>query len=213
MLGPDPSAPAKDPMGGSGPEGFGEPQGGAPVDGPGSGSPRMQTGPGPEAGRLEGRVALITGGGSGIGAATARVFAREGARVVVTGRRPEPIEAVAAATGGLAVCGDVRDDQHVTAAVGAAVGRFGGLDVVVANAGVGGGGELGSVSNQQWEQVLAVDLTGVMKVGRAAIPALLERGGGSIVDVASVSGLVADGGGHIVDAGMLAFAGDADLDW
>jgi meso-butanediol dehydrogenase/(S,S)-butanediol dehydrogenase/diacetyl reductase len=143
------------------------------------------------AGRLAGKVALITGGGTGIGAATARAFAREGARVVVTGRRAGPIQAVAAETSGVAVQGDVRDDRHVADAVAAAVRGFGGLDVVVANAGITAGGDLVSVSNRQWEELLGVNLTGIMKVGRAAVPALLDRGGGSIVNVASVAGLVA----------------------
>ena len=141
--------------------------------------------------RLAGAHAVVTGGGTGIGAATARAFARQGAKVVVTGRRAGPIEGVAAETGGVAVRGDVRDDRHAAEAVATAVRRFGGLDVVVANAGVTGGGNLASVSNQQWDQVLAVNLTGIMKVARAAIPALLDRGGGSIVNVASVAGLVA----------------------
>ena len=142
-------------------------------------------------GRLEGKVALVTGGGTGIGAATARAFAREGAKVVVTGRRAEPIQAVAAEISGLAVRGDVRDDQHVAEAVATAVRRFGGLDVAVANAGVTAGGDLAMVSNEQWEEVLGVNLTGIMKVGRAAVPALLDRGGGSIVNVASVAALAA----------------------
>ena len=79
--------------------------------------------------RLDGKVALISGGGTGIGAAAARLFAREGASVVVTGRRPEPIEAVAAEVKGLAVAGDTTDPSHATEAVAAAVATFGGLDV------------------------------------------------------------------------------------
>jgi meso-butanediol dehydrogenase / (S,S)-butanediol dehydrogenase / diacetyl reductase len=145
----------------------------------------------PGAARLEGKVALISGGGTGIGAATARRFAREGARVVVTGRRAQPIEAVAAETGGLAVRGDVRDQRHLAEAVDAAVERFGGLDVVVANAGVAGGGDLASVADRQWGELLEVNLTGVMRLCRVAIPALLERGGGSIVTVSSVAALAA----------------------
>jgi NAD(P)-dependent dehydrogenase (short-subunit alcohol dehydrogenase family) len=88
--------------------------------------------------RLENKVALITGGGSGIGAATARLFAREGAKVVVTGRRPEPIETVASEIGGVSVAGDTSDPAHAKEAVAAAVSAFGGLDVVVAAAGRGG---------------------------------------------------------------------------
>ncbi|HET7236425.1 MAG TPA: SDR family oxidoreductase, partial [Actinomycetota bacterium] len=141
--------------------------------------------------RLEGRVAIVSGGGTGIGAATARRFAAEGARVVVTGRRPEPLEAVAAEIGGLAFPGDAADPDHAPAVVTAAVGRFGGLDIVVANAGVGFGGSAGEVDDEHWLRTLDVNLTGPLRLVRAALPALLERGGGSIVLVSSISGLVA----------------------
>ena len=86
--------------------------------------------------RLAGKVALISGGGTGIGAATARRFAAEGAQVVVTGRRPEPIAAVADETGGRAVAGDTSDPAHAIEAVATAVDAFGGLDIVVASAGI-----------------------------------------------------------------------------
>ena len=140
--------------------------------------------------RLDGKVALISGGGTGIGAATARLFAREGASVVVTGRRPEPIEAVAAEVKGLAVAGDTTDPLHATEAVAAAVATFGGLDVLVANAGIGFGGSVGDVTDDHWQRTLDVNLTGPMVLTRAAVPAMLERGGGSVVLVASVNGLV-----------------------
>ena len=140
--------------------------------------------------RLEGKVAVITGGGTGIGAATARRFAEEGAKVVVTGRRPEPIDGVARETGGLAVAGDVADEDHARGAIAAAVERFGGLDVLVANAGLGFGGAAGDVDDERWTRTLDVNLTGAFRFVRAAIPAMLERGGGSIVLVSSVSGLV-----------------------
>lgn len=141
--------------------------------------------------RLEGKVAIISGGGTGIGAATARRFAAEGAKVVVTGRRQEPLEVVAAETGGLAVPGDAADPEHAPEAVAAAVERFGGLDIVVANAGVGLGGAAGEVDDERWLRTLDVNLTGPLRLARAALPALLQRGGGSIVLVSSISGLVA----------------------
>jgi meso-butanediol dehydrogenase/(S,S)-butanediol dehydrogenase/diacetyl reductase len=100
--------------------------------------------------RLEHRVALITGGGTGIGAATARRFAAEGASVVLTGRRAGPIEAVADEVAGVAVTGDVRDDAHLAAAVSLAVERFHGLDIVVANAGIDEEGDVASVGNETW---------------------------------------------------------------
>jgi NAD(P)-dependent dehydrogenase (short-subunit alcohol dehydrogenase family) len=139
--------------------------------------------------RLRGKVAIVTGGGSGIGAATARRFAAEGARVVVTGRRPEPLEVVAADVDGLAVPGDVTDPAHAPAAVAAALDAFGGLDVMVANAGVGFGGTAAEVDDERWTRTLDVNVTGVLRLARAAIPALVQRGGGSVVVVSSVSAL------------------------
>jgi meso-butanediol dehydrogenase / (S,S)-butanediol dehydrogenase / diacetyl reductase len=142
--------------------------------------------------RLQDKVALVSGGGTGIGAAIARRFAAEGARVVVTGRRPEPIEAVASEIDGRAVAGDVTDDAHVHAAVEVAVDAFGGLDVVVANAGLGYFGAAGDVNDEAWQRTLDVNLTGALRLVRAAIPSLIERGGGSIVLIASTSAFLSD---------------------
>ena len=142
--------------------------------------------------RLAGKVALISGGGSGIGAATARLFAREGASVVVTGRRPAPIEAVAAEIGGAAVPGDASDPAHAAEAVDTAVRTFGGLDIVVANAGIGLGGSAAEVTDEQWTTTIDINLTGPLFLIRAALPRLIDRGGGSIVVVSSVSGIVSD---------------------
>ena len=136
--------------------------------------------------RLGGQVALVTGGGSGIGAAVARRFAAEGALVVVMGRRPFPLEEVVAGTGGLAVPGDVTSPADVGRAIEAAVGRFGGLDVVVNNAGSESDG---------WDESLAVHVTAPYVVAEAAAPHLAARGGGAIVNVSSVAGLVAGPGG------------------
>lgn len=141
--------------------------------------------------RLAGKVAIVSGGGTGIGAATARRFATEGAKVVVTGRRPEPLEEVADEIGGLAVPGDVTDPDHPVHAVAAARAEFGGLDVVVANAGVGFGGTAGDVDDDRWARTLDVNVTGALRLVRAALPELIARGGGSVVLVSSVSGLVA----------------------
>src|SRR5688572_25831934 len=98
--------------------------------------------------RLDSKVAVISGGGSGIGAAIARRFAAEGARVVVTGRREEPLRAIAEEVDGLAFPGDATDPAHAPAAVAASIEAFGGLDIVVANAGVGFGGAAGDVSDE-----------------------------------------------------------------
>lgn len=140
--------------------------------------------------RLKGKVALISGGGSGIGAATARRFAREGAKVVVTGRRPEPIAAVAASVGGLSVAGDTSDPAHTAKAVDTAVTTFGRVDIVIASAGLGFLGSAGDIHDDHWRATIDANLTGAMALVRAALPSMLNGGGGAIVFVSSVSGLV-----------------------
>jgi NAD(P)-dependent dehydrogenase (short-subunit alcohol dehydrogenase family) len=145
--------------------------------------------------RLGGKVALISGGARGIGAATARLFAREGARVVIgdlleaEGRR---VEAELAAPGGhaLYVPLDVTSESAWERAVSAAVGRFGRLDVLVNNAGIGGAGRLEETRLEDWNRVMDVNAKGVFLGTRAAIPALRQAGGGSIVNISSQLGLV-----------------------
>jgi meso-butanediol dehydrogenase/(S,S)-butanediol dehydrogenase/diacetyl reductase len=139
--------------------------------------------------RFEGKVALITGGGTGIGAATARRIAAEGGKVVVTGRRPEPIKAVADEIGGVAVAGDATDQAHLDEAIAVALDRFGGIDVLVANAGVGFGAPLTHMDPADWSRTLQINLDGPMLASRAVIPHLIARGGGAIVHVASLAAL------------------------
>lgn len=139
--------------------------------------------------RLRGKIAVITGGGTGIGAATARRFAASGAKVVVTGRRPEPIAAVAEEIGGIALAGDVSDEAHCAALVAAAIDAYGGLDILVANAGVELFGSAADVPLEQWREVLRVNLDGVLLTARASLPQMRARGGGAIVVVGSVASL------------------------
>jgi meso-butanediol dehydrogenase / (S,S)-butanediol dehydrogenase / diacetyl reductase len=140
--------------------------------------------------RLTDRVAIVSGGGAGIGAAVARALSREGAKVAVTGRRAGPIDEIAAEIDGIAIAGDVSDPATVSEAVEETVRTFGGLDVVIANAGVGYGGAAGDVSDETWQATLAVNLSGALYLSRAAIPHLVARGGGSIVLMSSVSAFV-----------------------
>ena len=166
--------------------------------------------------RLENKVALITGGGSGIGAATARLFAREGAKIVVTGRRPQPIAAVAAEVGGVAVAGDTSDPAHVAEAVAAAVSNFGGIDVVVTSAGGGHEGSVGDIDDEGWRRTFDTNLHGPMMLVRAALPVMLGRGGGSIVLVASVNGMAAAPASAAYDvskAGLIALARAIAVDY
>jgi NAD(P)-dependent dehydrogenase (short-subunit alcohol dehydrogenase family) len=157
--------------------------------------------------RLQDRVAIVSGGGTGIGAATARLFAREGAMVVVTGRRPEPLQAVAEEIRGRAVAGDTADPEHLADAVSVARDAFGGLDIVVANAGLGFGGAAADVDDERWERTFDVNVTGAFRLIRAALPSLLERGRGSIVIVSSVSALVSGTEGTAYQASKAALLG------
>jgi NAD(P)-dependent dehydrogenase (short-subunit alcohol dehydrogenase family) len=135
------------------------------------------------------KVALVTGGGTGIGAATARRLAAEGWAVAVTGRRPEPLEALADELGALALPGDVRERADAEAAVAATVERFGGLDGLVLNAGRGGApGSLLEVDPDGFADVHRVNVLGALVTARAAIRPLLERKG-AVVAVSSVGGL------------------------
>jgi NAD(P)-dependent dehydrogenase (short-subunit alcohol dehydrogenase family) len=144
--------------------------------------------------RLSGKVALITGGGTGIGAATTALFRGEGADVVVMGRRRDPLDRVAAATGAVPFAGDAADSEDTGAAVQTAVDRFGGLDVLVANAGGGGGGAALETDDGRWAEGIRLNLSTAFVSAREALPALLERGGGAIVLVSSLAGLFAGPG-------------------
>jgi meso-butanediol dehydrogenase/(S,S)-butanediol dehydrogenase/diacetyl reductase len=135
-------------------------------------------------------VALVSGGGTGIGAATARRLAAAGARVVVMGRRAGPVEEVAAEIGGLACVGDSAAPADAERAVTLATGELGGLDVLIANAGGDGSAAALDVDDGLWEAVLRSNLTSSFVLARAALPALTERSG-AIVVVSSVAGLFA----------------------
>ena len=134
------------------------------------------------------RVALVTGGGTGIGAAVARRLAADGYSVAVTGRRPGPIEEVARETGGLAVVADTGVADDAGRAVAETVARFGGLDALVLNAGTGGGGSLLETDPGTFETVFRTNVTGAFLTARAAMPHLLGRRG-AVVSIASASAL------------------------
>jgi len=148
-------------------------------------------GPGP-GGWLDGKVAVITGAGTGIGAATAARFAAEGAAVVLTGRRPGPLREVAASLGdrAIAVPADAADTAAMTALVETAVARFGGVDILVANAGGLGAGTAADVTEDAWEQSLRANVTTCLAAARACLPELVRRCG-CVVVVSSIAGLAA----------------------
>jgi meso-butanediol dehydrogenase / (S,S)-butanediol dehydrogenase / diacetyl reductase len=134
------------------------------------------------------RAALVTGGGTGIGAAIARRLRADGYDVCITGRRREPLDAVAAETGALAFQSDTGDPGDAERAVAAASEAFGRLDLLVCNAGIGLAGTVGEQSPEGWDAVLRTNLTGAFLACRAAMSELV-RTKGSIVTISSDSGL------------------------
>jgi NAD(P)-dependent dehydrogenase (short-subunit alcohol dehydrogenase family) len=151
------------------------------------------------AGRLEGRVALVTGGGGGIGSATLRRFVAEGAAVVcadIADERGEQLASELRRGGGDArfVHCDVGSLDDVNAAVGECVEAYGRIDILFNNAATSTGGYVADLDPEGWDRSLRVMLTAALYGMKAAIPHMLEQGGGSIVSTASVYGLVASPG-------------------
>jgi NAD(P)-dependent dehydrogenase (short-subunit alcohol dehydrogenase family) len=138
-------------------------------------------------GAFGGRRVLVTGGGSGIGAATSRLFAAEGAAVAVLDVRADAAREVASAIGGTAVVADVAQSDDVRRGVDEAVAALGGLTDVVSNAGVGDWRPLHTYSDDQWRRILDVNLSGPFYVLRAAVPHIQQAGGGSVVHVGSLN--------------------------
>lgn len=153
-------------------------------------------------GRLTGKRAIVTGAGSGIGRASAELFAAEGAAVLAVDRTEAAVAETAAriaAAGGRAVAlaADCGAEADVRAMVERAVAEFGGLDAVYANAGVSGGSTpLFEQTVEQWQEILRVNLVGPFLAIKHAAPRMVAQGGGSIVCTASVAALRANAGGH-----------------
>ena len=141
-------------------------------------------------GKLDGKTALITGAGSGIGEAMARLFALEGARVVLSDVDDAAVNAVAAEVGGQAVRADVSRAAEVRAMIDFALDRYGRLDVLCNNAGIGVAAICHETSEDDWDRVMAVDLTGVFLGCKYAIPHMLAQGGGVICNTSSAAGQV-----------------------
>src|SRR5262245_13162165 len=145
-------------------------------------------------GRLAGKSAVVTGAAAGIGRATAALFAREGARLVVTDIRAEPLAAFRdeLAAGGAevrAVTGDVSLDADARAMIRAAVDSYGRIDVLVANAGIIPLGDVLESSADDWDHVFAIDGRGMFLTCKYAVEAMLASGGGSIICLSSISGM------------------------
>src|SRR6185312_9326046 len=149
--------------------------------------------------RLAGKVAIVTGAASGMGAATARMFAREGAKVVIADVLEHEGRQVADAIGAAARYEklDVTDEDNWAAVVAATTGQFGRLDVLVNNAGVSGSAEQDFYSTAAWHRIMAINATGVFFGIKHAIPAMIANGGGSIVNLSSIAGIIGSEHGHM----------------
>jgi NAD(P)-dependent dehydrogenase (short-subunit alcohol dehydrogenase family) len=139
-------------------------------------------------------VAVVTGAGRGIGREIALALARTGADLVLAGRDPETLAATAADVADLGAAAlphrtDVSDEAAVSSLAEAATERFGAADLLVANSGVGGpSGPLWELTRKEWDETFAVNVTGVFLCARAFVPAMLERGSGSVVVIGSMTG-------------------------
>jgi NAD(P)-dependent dehydrogenase (short-subunit alcohol dehydrogenase family) len=138
---------------------------------------------------LAGKTALVTGGGRGIGRAIAERLAREGARVVVTGRTQTEIDEVALAVGGVAVAMDAADRASVRAGIDAIKDRAGDIDVLVNNAGFAESAPFDRTSDEMWDSLFEVNVTSAFLLTRALVPGMIARGFGRVVNVASNAGL------------------------
>jgi 3-oxoacyl-[acyl-carrier protein] reductase len=157
--------------------------------------------------------AIVTGGTSGIGLAIARDLARAGGSVVITGRTQARVDAAVkelAGAGGRVIgkAGDVRDRAAVDALVAETAKAFGGLDVLINNAGVGAFANVAEMTDETWDEILDTNLSGVFYCTRAAIPPMRQSGGGWIINIASLAGRNYFPGGAAYcasKAGLIAF--------
>jgi NAD(P)-dependent dehydrogenase (short-subunit alcohol dehydrogenase family) len=144
-------------------------------------------------GRLDGRTALVTGGGAGIGAATAKLFAQEGAKVVITGRREQVLRDFCAQFSGgevSYVAGDITNYDDAGRMVEETV-RFGGsLDVLVNNAGIDPAGLAHEIPMETWDAVINTNINGTFYMIRHALPHMMKQGKGSIINISSLAGLM-----------------------
>jgi meso-butanediol dehydrogenase/(S,S)-butanediol dehydrogenase/diacetyl reductase len=146
-------------------------------------------------GRFDGRVAVITGGASGIGEATVRLFAREGARLVIADRdagRGEPLAAELGADRAIFVQCDVGVRAEIEGVIARAIAQFGRIDVLFNNAGVSCYGNALELDPDEWDRTIAIDLSAVFYACHAALPHMVKRGKGAIISTSSTAGLRGD---------------------
>ncbi|MFX0199243.1 MAG: SDR family NAD(P)-dependent oxidoreductase [Candidatus Hodarchaeota archaeon] len=155
--------------------------------------------------RLSNKVALITGGGTGIGRATAKLFAKEGAKVAISGRRAEKLDEVIQIINSnngkaIAIPGDVTKEEEAKKMVMTPITHWHRLDILVNNAGVIDRTQIHETSSENWDLVIDVNVKGIYLICKYAIPEMIKFGGGSIINIASVSGLRGQNDAHAYSA-------------
>ncbi|TXI05873.1 MAG: SDR family oxidoreductase [Rhizobium sp.] len=156
---------------------------------------------------LERKVCIVTGAGSGIGQATARLFARHGARVVVADVNGEAAEAVAREIGADAIAAkvDVSSAEEVSAMVAAALEKWGRIDVLINNAGFGMTGNVVTIQENDWDRIMAVNVKGIFLCSKYVIPVMARQGGGAIVNTTSYTAVsaIADRTAYVASKGAI----------
>ena len=143
--------------------------------------------------RLKDKTAIITGGGSGIGLATARAFSKEGAKVILFGRRKEKLISAADELGGsvLIVQGDMTHNDDLDQLINKTLNNFKGIDILVNSAGLYNGAPLHEISDSQWDGIMDINIRSIFQLTRRVLPIMMAQKSGSIVHISSILGLIA----------------------
>ena len=143
--------------------------------------------------RLKDKTAIITGGGTGIGLATARAFYQEGAKVILFGRRKEKLEKAVEKLGGSAIIvqGDMTNNNDLDQLINETLHNFKKIDILVNNAGLFNGSPLHEISDSQWDEIMDINIRSVFQLTRRVLPAMLSQKYGSIIHISSILGLIA----------------------
>jgi len=143
--------------------------------------------------RLKDKTAIITGGGTGIGLATARAFCQEGAKIILFGRRKEKLEKAVEKLGGSAIFvqGDMTNNNDLDKLINKTLHNFKKIDVLVNNAGLFNGSPLHEISDSQWDEIMDINIRSVFQLTRRVLPVMLSQKYGSIIHISSILGLIA----------------------
>ena len=143
--------------------------------------------------RLKDKIAIITGGGSGIGLSTAHAFSKEGAKVVLFGRRKDKLEKAAEKISGLAlpIQGDMNKNDDLDRLINETLDNFKGIDILVNNAGIFNGAPLHEISDSQWDALMDINIRSVFQITKRVLPVMMAQKKGSIIHISSILGLIA----------------------